>query len=121
MPRINHTAECDAKMAADNCIGGCPEFPEPDVASMEQIIRDLAATVIANVDNRVYHPTFGVTKTMIRDGLVRMDGAIGMYMILTEQSAHAHATALAKFKDDDTKILVRRARTAAANRVGVYL
>src|SRR5262245_43690703 len=55
---------------------------EVNNATMEQVIRDLAATVINSVTNRRDHPSYGVTKTKIAAERERMEGAIGMYMVI---------------------------------------
>ncbi len=96
-------------------------YVNTDTDALEQIVRDFAGTVLSLVANRIDHPSYGVTKSNIRDALARMDGAIGMYMVLTEQANHPQATALVKFVRADTKEIVRRAKVMAATRVGVVL
>lgn len=79
----------------------------------EQIIRDLAGNVLSLIANRKDHPSHGVTKTMIREAEARVEGAIGMYQVMTGQSMHPHVPGLVEFQDSMTTGLVRSARNAA--------
>lgn len=88
---------------------------ENAIAEFEVVIRDLAATVIAEADNRIHHPSYGYTKTMIRNSAQRLDGAIGVYMVLTGQAAHTKATGVVTFhgpRHSETADVVNRARDA---------
>jgi hypothetical protein len=78
----------------------------------EQAIRDAAANVINRARNRVDHPSFGNTKGSIREAAARMEGMIGLYMILTGQAMHASVPELAQFQDSDTTQRVVQARNA---------
>lgn len=82
------------------------------VTACEAVIRDLAATVVNGCTTRVHHPTF-VTKTAIRLDLARMEGAIGLYAVLTEQAMHATVSGLATFTDERTTYRVTEARSLA--------
>lgn len=84
------------------------------VADAEQVIRDMAATVINLVNTRQFHPTYGISKARVREGIITMDGAISLYMVLTGQSLHAAGVArLATFTDSRTDARVAEARSAA--------
>ena len=63
-------------------------------------------------DNRKQHSSYGYTKTMIRDKAANMEGAIGLYMVLTGQAGHASVPTLARFNFPDTEERVRQARKA---------
>jgi hypothetical protein len=76
----------------------------------EQIIRDMAGTVLSLVRSRNDHPSYGTTKTQIRDARQRMEGAIGVYMVLFGQAGHPGIPLLAEFNVPDTNIIVTRAR-----------
>jgi hypothetical protein len=79
----------------------------------EQVIRDMAGTVISYVDARRSHPSFGYTKGMIRTQFSLMEGAIVLYMNLTKQASHAGAPAyLAQFNEERTQHRVDAARDA---------
>jgi hypothetical protein len=84
-----------------------------DMALVVQVIRDLAGTVIASAATRRHHPSYGVTLTKIRAERERMEGAIGVFMVLTTQATHAGVPALAVFDDAETADLVARARKEA--------
>lgn len=85
---------------------------KPLVLTMESTIRDMAATVVSGCRNRVDHPSFGNTKASIRASAARMEGAIGLYMVVTQQAAHAGVPALARFLEDYTTQQVHAARRA---------
>jgi hypothetical protein len=91
-----------------------PEARTAIVAAMrdnhEQIIRDMAGTVLSLVRSRRDHPSYGTTKAMIREARQRMEGAIGVYMVLFGQSTHTGVPLLAEFNVPDTNIIVTRAR-----------
>jgi ABC-type Na+ transport system ATPase subunit NatA len=76
----------------------------------EAAIKDQAGKVCSQVVNRREHPSYGYTKTMIRAELSVMDGMIGLYQILTGQTAHASVPTLAKFASEDTAKRVKTAR-----------
>ena len=84
-----------------------------DIKQMETVIRDLAGTVLASIDTRRSHPSYGVTLTKIRAQREQMEGAIGLYMVMTDQATHAGVPALAKFDDWETSARVTSARTQA--------
>lgn len=75
----------------------------------EAAIRDMAATVVNLVQTRADHPSYGVTKAAIRMAVHRLDGAVGLYMVLTDQAAHSAATSLARFQDQATEDRVTQA------------
>jgi hypothetical protein len=54
--------------------------------ALEALIRDMAATVSHACQARIDHPTFGYTKTKIRNSYSLMLGAVGVYAVLTGQS-----------------------------------
>jgi hypothetical protein len=85
------------------------------VATCETVIRDLAASVVNAADNRRNHPTFGNTKTAIRTMGNTMEGAIGLFMVLTEQASHPGVPRLAIFTDPRTTARVFFAREAVEN------
>lgn len=79
----------------------------------EKVIRDLAGTVLSYIDARQSHPSFGYTKGMIRTQFSMLEGAIVLYMNLTEQAGHAGVPAyLAAFRDEATERRVAAARDA---------
>jgi hypothetical protein len=85
------------------------------VTTMEAVIRDLAASVASAVANRRDHPSFGYSKASINRLLERMEGAIGMYMVLTGQASHAGVPSLARFNEGETKDRVAKARALVRN------
>jgi hypothetical protein len=77
----------------------------------ERVIRDMAGTVLSLVRSRREHPSYGTTKTMIRDARQRMEGSIGTYMVLFGQASHVGVPLLATFwESEETSIIVTRAR-----------
>jgi hypothetical protein len=82
------------------------------VAASEAVIRDIAGTVIMMTINRRDHPSYGYTKVAIRSDLARMDGAIGLYMVLTGQAFHGGVPNIATFTDPATTERVAAAREA---------
>jgi hypothetical protein len=80
------------------------------VEAMEDEIRDMAATVASQVATRRSHPTYGYTKTGIREMALRLEGAIGLYMVLTGQSSTTAISNLAKFQSEETDLRVNTAR-----------
>lgn len=85
----------------------------PSSEEMEQVIRDKAGEVISLVRTRRDHPTYGITKMRIAATVEQMEGMIGMYMVVTDQAAHANIPSLAKFITEDTAIRVESARAEA--------
>ncbi len=87
---------------------------DPDqVERAEGALRDLASTIINHVQVRGTHPSYGYTKTSIRLRLAALNGAIGLYMVLTEQAGSGVPT-LAKFADPGTTSRVETARVLVA-------
>jgi hypothetical protein len=84
-----------------------------DKIDLESIIRGMASEVITGATNRRDHPSYGNTKTTIRFARERMEGAIGMYMVITEQAMHSGVPALAEFSDSTTTERVAQARREA--------
>lgn len=80
------------------------------VLQMEAVIRDMAASVINHVHVRNSHPTYGISKTLIRTGLAKMDGAIGLYMVMVGQASHGDLPVMAKFMEQSTDNRVETAR-----------
>jgi hypothetical protein len=78
--------------------------------TMEDEIRDMAATVASQVATRRSHPTYGYTKGKIRVQSERMEGAIGLYMVVTGQSSTTAIPRLAKFQSEETDLRVNTAR-----------
>lgn len=78
----------------------------------ERQIRDAATTVLSQIETREKHPSFGYTKTGIRAAFARMDGAIGLYMVLTAQANHISVGALADYMEPETEQIVARVRAA---------
>lgn len=87
-------------------LGDTPDL----VTQAERTIRDLAGTVRSQIANRRDHPAYGYTKAMIKESHDRMDGAIGLYMVLTLQASHAGVANLAEFRDPETHEAVGAAR-----------
>lgn len=89
-------------------------FPGSDgtalVLTMERAIRDMAGSIIASAINRRDHSSFGYTKTSIRYAAAKMEGAIGLYMVVTGQSSHTAVSTTATFHEDYTTDRVERAR-----------
>ena len=83
-----------------------------EVERMEQVIRDMAANVVSLWATRKSHPTYGVSKAQIRKAADRMDGAIGMYMIMVGQSRNFAVAPTATFLDGWTGERVSQARRA---------
>lgn len=54
-----------------------------ETAVVEAAVRDFAAKVIALVDTRRTHPTYGVGKTQIRSAVDRMEGALGVLLVVS--------------------------------------
>jgi hypothetical protein len=77
---------------------------------MESIIRDAAAEVINGVVNREAHPSYGNTKTGIRYARERMEGMVGMYMVLTGQANHHNIPSVSTFTNKRTAERVATAR-----------
>ena len=83
---------------------------------MEQVIADLAGTVLNSVQNRKDHPTYGNTKTKIRTEGDRLEGAISMYMVVTGQAFHAGApNRVIQFQSSDVAERVNAARDAVVS------
>lgn len=78
----------------------------------EQAIRDQAAKVLAHVQMRAEHPSYGYTKTGIRAEMHKLDGMAGLYSMLVGQANHAGAGALADFAETETGERVKAARLA---------
>jgi hypothetical protein len=85
------------------------------LATSERVIRDLAATVVNHATARRDHPSYGYTLTGIRAIGHQMDGAIGLYMVLTGQANHAQVAGLATFTDPATTQTVAQARNELEN------
>lgn len=88
-------------------------MPTDFVLDMEKVIRDMASTVINSINVRAAHPTYGISKASIRSDLARMEGAIGLYMVLVGQSTHPSVYGIAVFADDQTSKRVDKARGMA--------
>lgn len=82
--------------------------------SLDQTIRDFAGQVRSGAQSRVEHPTYGYTKTRIREHALRMEGAICAYAVVTGQRTWAGQVSLepVTFLDGDTTTLVECARAA---------
>lgn len=78
----------------------------------EVVIKGMAGTVLSMIRTRRDHPTFGATKTTIRAALVKMEGAIGLYMVQHGQATHPNMSVLAEFVWPETETVVREARAA---------
>lgn len=86
------------------------------ITKVEDMIRVLAGTVVAKAQTRRLHPTYGVTKAIVREAGVRLDAAINIYGVLTDQAMHVHAVAkLIELPAGDTTDLVEQARAALAD------
>jgi hypothetical protein len=83
---------------------------DEQVEHYEKIIRDMAGTVCAEVATRKSHPSYGYTKEAIKAHLDNMEGAIGLYMVMTAQSMSPGVPALCKFGFPETTDRVRDAR-----------
>lgn len=77
----------------------------------EEQIRSVAHTVLNKIAIRDSHPSYGYTKTIIRADFRRMEGAIGLYMVLTGQANHTDASMLAEFGEPETTDIVTRVRS----------
>lgn len=80
------------------------------ISQAESTIRDMAATTCSHAATKKAHPSYGVTKTSIRADLAHMEGAIGLYMVLTGQASHASVFRLCKFQFPETDERVKTAR-----------
>lgn len=80
------------------------------VEHCEKVIRDMAGNVCSQVATKKSHPSYGYTKRDIRAHLDNMDGAIGLFMVMTGQSTHAGVPRLAKFGFPETASRVDTAR-----------
>ena len=85
------------------------------IDAAEATIRDLAASVVNAAAQRVDHPTYDNTKTTIRTKAANLEGAIGLFMVLTKQANHAGVPRLAHFTDPRTRARVYFARQAVDN------
>ena len=93
-----------------------PEHVQADLklamlANYELIIRDFAGNVLSLHRSRRDHPSYGTTKTAIRNATQQMEGAVGAYMVLAGQSSHPFAPVLAEFLSEDTLVRVTEARS----------
>jgi hypothetical protein len=86
---------------------------DSDIDTTEQVIRDFAGTCLSSIALRRSHPTYGATKTRIAFERERMEGAIGLYMVLTGQAGHAGVPSLAEYKHPETLERVATARREA--------
>lgn len=86
------------------------EMPsEALIEDMERVIRDFAEQVTGAIENRRSR-SYGLSKSAIKNTFAKMDGAIGMYMVLTRQSGYAGSPTTAKFTSENTTTLVHEAR-----------
>lgn len=83
-----------------------------DLDVVERVIRDQAGDVINAVHVRRDHPTYGYTKTSIRAKAERLEGMIGLYMVLTEQSAGPTVPRLVTFLSAQREETANRVNTA---------
>lgn len=84
-------------------------------AQMEKVIRDIAGATINMIKSRESHPTYGYTLGVIRGSLEKMEGAIGMYAVVTGQANHPFASGLTEFKTLETADRVAMARRMVGN------
>ena len=84
------------------------------IARAESAIRDQAANVITAVQARRDHPTYGYSKTDIRHRLAVLNGAVGLYMVLTDQANHVTVPTLCDFTERETAERVETARVLVA-------
>lgn len=80
------------------------------IETAERAIRDMAATVLNYIVARRQHPSYGYTKTKINAAYEQMEGAIGLYMVLTGQASHTTVPSLAHFLSSETDERVKDAR-----------
>ena len=100
-------------MNPDRFVNITGQAPDPRIVEhMEEVISDMAATVVTYCSNRKAHPSYGYTKKALNEKYYHMEGAIGLYMVITFQSTHAGASTLANFVHESTAIAVRAARDA---------
>lgn len=85
------------------------EILGPDI---ERTIRDLAANVINAEANNRSHPSYGYTKGDIYAAFHRLEGAVGLYMVLMGQAQHPNLSGTAVFRDHRTTERFDSARTA---------
>ena len=83
----------------------------------ERGIRDLAAGVKAQIETRQAHPSYGYTKAGIKSEFDRLNGAIGLYMVLTLQATHTGVFTQVKFREEQTRVIVEEAR----HLMGMYI
>lgn len=83
-----------------------------NVRMLESEIRSMAGHLLNMIQNRQDHPSYGYSKTLIRTQRDRMEGAIGLYMIITGQAFHSSAFSQASFYEVETKGRVAEARAA---------
>lgn len=73
-------------------------------------IADKAGEIINAVHMRRDHPTYGYTKAIIKTKRDELDGMIGLFMVLSGQSATPNASHLAIFPGERTAERVKLAR-----------
>lgn len=83
---------------------------DKQVEYIERQIRDMASHVCAQVATRKSHPSYGISKRGVRTLIDNMDGAIGLFMVLTAQATHTSVPNLAKFGFPETADRVETAR-----------
>ena len=85
-------------------------------ALLEREIRAQAHAVITEIVNRRDHPSYGYTKTGIRERSHRLRGIIGLYAVITGQASHTEVSpVLVTFQDESTRSVVNTALNAVNN------
>lgn len=81
---------------------------------LEQAIRDYAGALFSAADTRIAHPSYGVTKTLLRNRATALDTAIQVYQFADGQALHTHAPVVAvAFYNTETQIVIDAARDKA--------
>lgn len=84
---------------------------EIDSVNLEKSIASLAAKVVNLNNTRRSHPSFGTTKTEIRDAYQRMIGAVIAYGMATNQIMHVSAPLMnISFTSEETAVAVHKAK-----------
>lgn len=77
------------------------------LTQLEKVVLSAAAVIRSKIATKHYHPSHGVTKTMIKADFHRMTGVIAAYGILTEQIVSLDSWASVDFPDSATTEYVR--------------
>lgn len=81
---------------------------------LEEAVRDYAAGLFSAADTRIAHPSYGVTKAILRDRSTALDTAIQIFRFADGQALHTHApTNAVVFHESETAIVVNAARDKA--------